>query len=151
MIQKHFILISLIVLFPSTAFTGIYKWTDADGKVHYSQQKPADSQTEKLSVSGGHKPGYAQEDPDPAAKKTGDETGQTTENTEQAPTQTTQEEPAPPKKSKSACKAAKKNLQQIQSTGRVRKRNSNGDIIYLSDKQKQAEIKKAKLVIKKNC
>ena len=33
----------LCVLLPASAYGQIYKWIDADGKVHYSDQKPPDN------------------------------------------------------------------------------------------------------------
>ena len=50
-------LICNIALFSSLTFicspvsmAGIYKWTDAEGNVHYGQQRPADTSSEKMQV-----------------------------------------------------------------------------------------------------
>ncbi len=90
-------LISLILFafLSSSAWAGTYKWTDAEGNVHYGDQPPTDMQTDEIKV-----PGVAAEPTSPATKTasgqvineepradTDNEATASTETTAQAPEQ----------------------------------------------------------------
>jgi len=66
----------LIVLCATAAQAGVYKWTDAQGKVHYGDVPPPEQKTDKLNVQPATEPSDDVEDesesrpePKPAAKK----------------------------------------------------------------------------------
>ena len=44
-------LTALLICAASSAAAGVYKWTDANGKVHYSDQPPPDTDAGKLSLT----------------------------------------------------------------------------------------------------
>jgi len=46
--KLHLILLSLFLAFP--AFAGVYKWTDAQGRIHYSDAPPAAARTTQLKL-----------------------------------------------------------------------------------------------------
>jgi len=47
--------VSMVILFSSSTVPAgkIYKWTDAEGKVHYGSEKPAGAEAEKMKVDTG--------------------------------------------------------------------------------------------------
>ena len=146
--SKHIFLITLIALSPVTAYTGVYKWTDQDGKTHYSQTRPsADIQYENLRIHGRA----------PQSSETDDSKGKTDDKTAEKKPDTKDKKPAKKenkplsKESKAACQAARKNLAQMQASGRIRQKDAKGNINYLSDKQKQEAIKKEQKIIANNC
>ena len=147
--SKNLFLIVLIALFPATAYTGAYKWTDKDGKIHYSQTRPSsDIKAESLRVHG-RKP------LDSSLKKDADKKDTKTkeEKTDKQKDKKAEKKDnkASRKESKAACLAARKNLAQMKSSGRIRQRDADGNINYLSEKQKQAAMKKEQQIIKNNC
>jgi hypothetical protein len=42
------LLAAFILVLPGPVLTGIYKWTDADGNVHYGERPPPDAQSREL-------------------------------------------------------------------------------------------------------
>ncbi len=46
--KPHLILVALFLAFPATA--GVYKWTDAQGRIHYSDAPPPAARTTQLKL-----------------------------------------------------------------------------------------------------
>lgn len=46
--KPHLILLALFLVFP--AFAGVYKWTDAQGRIHYSDAPPVAAKTTQLRL-----------------------------------------------------------------------------------------------------
>jgi glutaredoxin len=46
--KRHLILLSLFLALP--AFAGVYKWTDAQGRIHYSDAPPPVARTTQLKL-----------------------------------------------------------------------------------------------------
>jgi len=42
------LLLTVMMIFASTATAGLYKWVDSEGNVHYSQKRPHDKQYKRL-------------------------------------------------------------------------------------------------------
>ena len=149
---KNFVIatLSTAILFSSAAVLAekIYKWTDAEGKVHYGSEKPADADAEKMKVN---------------TDKTGVESGTALDDLKQQvddEAERIKEEgiPAQPpvpslsmKEVKKRCQAAKQDLATIQSRGQLRERDANGEIRYVSDEDKQRRIKAAKQQVREYC
>ena len=140
--NKNLFLIALISLLPATAYTGAYKWTDKEGKIHYSQTRPSsDIKSESLRIHG-RKPLDSSISNNTDKKDTKNKKDKITEK---------KENKASKKESKAACLAARKNLAQMKSSGRIRQRDADGNINYLSAKQKRESMKKEQQIIKNNC
>ena len=118
----------------STAFAGggqVYKWTDAEGVVHYSDAPPPTTQSnvQTVRVSGGDRPhdvaGSAPTEP----------------NAGQAPgqNQVAQNTPAASDHSKD-CATARSNLELLQSKFQVTVTDSTGKAVPLDDKTRQVQI-----------
>ena len=149
---KNFVIatLSTVILFSSAAVLAekIYKWTDAEGKVHYGSEKPADADAEKMKVN---------------TDKTGVESGTALDDLKQQvddEAEKIKEEgiPAQPpvpslsmKEVKKRCQAAKQDLATIQSRGQLRERDANGEIRYVSDEDKQRRVKAAKQQVREYC
>ncbi|MCW8911254.1 MAG: DUF4124 domain-containing protein [Gammaproteobacteria bacterium] len=146
--SKHLFLITLIALSPVTAYTGVYKWTDQDGKTHYSQTRPSsDIQYENLRIHG--RAPQSTEPDDPKGKAGDAKTEKKPDTKDKKPAK--KENKALSKESKAACQAARKNLAQMQASGRIRQKDAKGNISYLSEKQKQEAMKKEQKIIANNC
>lgn len=126
----------------------IYKWVDAEGNVHYAQQRPNDADAEKLDIqqeptttfrSGTNKPVKAEE---------------TAQDGKQQPAveeEKKAETPAEKKQRLAACAKARKALTTMKSIGRIRSKDADGNYSYLSQQQKEAKMKQARDLIKKYC
>jgi hypothetical protein len=144
--------LSMAVLFSSaSALAGqIYKWTDAEGKVHYGSEKPADTATAEQMKVNTSRTGVdtGTEALDDLKQKADDEAEKIKE--EGIP-------PQPPvpslpmKEVKQRCQQAKNDLLVIQSRAQLRERNEKGEIRYVSDKEKQQRIKAAKQQVREYC
>jgi len=156
-------LIRQVVLFSSLAFTfsicsaSIYKWVDAEGNVHYGQQRPLNAASNKMDVqqhaprnrSTYQRPGKkASESP----TKEADKADGAKEKTDATTKPENKKETKAEKKSRlAACARARKNLAAMKSTGRIRSKDKDGNISYQSQKQKEAKMSKLSGLISKNC
>ncbi|RDH81273.1 MAG: hypothetical protein DIZ80_14300 [endosymbiont of Galathealinum brachiosum] len=147
--------ISLLTLSSTLCFAGIYKWVDAEGNTHYGQQRPADAQSESMNVQM-HAPVNQSTYQKSGAEKSDDQTGTQEDGAEQK-----QETTAKPEEKKetsaekqrrlATCAKARKSLAAMSSQGRVRSKDKDGNITYLSQQQKDAKIKKHKNLVAKHC
>jgi hypothetical protein len=136
---------------PAAAET--YKWKDADGKIHYSDQPPPPSAKGEVTVTPGKKsepaknPGSAQKEPPAAKAKTYKE--QEAE-FKKRQVEAAEREAADKKKAAEAaekkqnCEAAQAQLRGLQAGGRMTQTNAQGERDYMSDDQIAKEIERAK-------
>lgn len=116
----------------STAFAAsgqVYKWTDAQGVVHYSDAPPPSTQAnvQTVRVTGGDRP---------------HDVGATTSEpnaTQQQPGQNQVAQNAPSDFAKN-CATARSNLELLQSKYQVSVTDSNGKALALDDKSRQVQI-----------
>ena len=143
--------VSMVILLSSaTVLAGkIYKWTDAEGNVHYSSEKPADAAAEKMKVDTG-KTGV-----DRGARALDDIKQQVDDEAQRVVEEGIPEEPPvpslPAKEVKKRCQAARQDLATIQARGQLRERDEKGNISYVSDEEKQRRISFAKKQIREYC
>lgn len=151
--MKSFIIatLSTVICISSNAVLAgkIYKWTDAEGNVHYGSEKPADADAEKMKVDTG-KTGVDRgaEALDKLKQQEDDEAERIKEEgiPEQPPVPS-----LPMKEVKKRCQAARQNLATIQSRGQMRERDEKGEVRYLSEEEKQRRIKTAKQQVREYC
>lgn len=142
---------SMVILLGTTvAFADkIYKWTDAEGKVHYGSEKPADAPSEKMKVDTGKTGVNRGADAlDKLKQEVDDEAQRVVEEgiPEQPPV------PAlPAREVKKRCQAARQDLATIQSRGQLRERDEKGNTRYVGEEEKQRRIKAAKKQIREYC
>lgn len=138
----------LILGFAGIASAGMYKWTDKDGIVHYSQQPPTEGNYETMRVDtqspDGSKTGSgSQSSPTytmPGAGKTGGTDGAKAIKQAEAKGEAQRQQ---------NCEEAKKALQVYTTYRRVREKD--GTIIRLDDNERAKRIEQAKSAIKEFC
>ena len=127
----------------------IYKWTDAEGNVHYGSEKPVDASVEKMNVNTS-KTGVDRgaDALDKLRQEADDEAQRIKEEgiPEQPPVPS-----LPMKEVKRRCETARQDLATIQARGQLRERDEKGNTRYLSEKEKQRRIKQAKDQIREYC
>ncbi|MCK5001672.1 MAG: DUF4124 domain-containing protein [Gammaproteobacteria bacterium] len=132
----------MIMVSPVAIGSGIYKWTDENGKIHYGSAKPSDADSERMNIKV---------DTTKRIKKKKKKAQEETEEAEELPI----EAPETPKISKKekarACKDARARLQNIQSHGRLREFDEKGNSVILAEEQRQKRISEAKKRIRENC
>lgn len=139
-------LLFLVTIFISNyCYSGVYKWVDEQGNIHYGQQRPSNIQSEQMSVqnyapddtSSYKRPGSKENSQD-GKEQAADDKNKTndTKESEKKP-----ESKADKKRRMAACAQARKGLANMRSSGRVRNKEKDGSINYLSEKQKSAKMK----------
>jgi len=129
----------------SYCYAGIYKWVDEEGNVHYGQQRPATTQSERMRIQH-HAP-----DDSSTYKRPGSKEGEEKKAEEPAAEKKKPETAAEKKRRLAVCAQAKKNLQTMQSVGRIRSKDKDGNASYISQEQKEAKIKQSRELISKHC
>ncbi len=135
---------TLLISFQTSSLAGIYKWVDEKGQVHYGE-KPVGTEAEKVTIRQNTttKPRTIKKDED-ADNKSVD--GESTEQAEKPV-----EVEISTKEKRKLCNEAKSDVAAINSRGRLREINTNGEYTYLSDKQKQQRLSAAKKKQSKYC
>jgi len=140
----------VLLLGTATVLAGqIYKWTDAEGNVHYGSEKPADAAGEKMKVDtsktgvnrGAEALDKLKQEEDDKAEKVKEEGVP-----EKPPVPS-----LPMKEVKRRCQAARQDLATIQSRGQLRERDEKGNTRYVGDEEKQRRIKQANKQIREYC
>ena len=153
MLMKKLVIatVSMVILFSSATVIAekIYKWTDAEGNVHYGSEKPADAAAEKMKVDTS-KTGV-----DRGAAALDDLKQQVDDDAEKIKEEGIPAQPPVPslpmKEVKKRCQDAKQDLATIQARGQLRERDANGEISYVSEEEKQRRTKAAKQQVKEYC
>lgn len=109
----------------------MYKWTDENGQVHYSQTKPPAQKADTMKIKDS-KPAQAKQ----TQKKDQPEKFQDENN------------PAEQARKKN-CEIAKLNLATYQNSKRVKR--PDGTVVELDDNLRQSKIKEAQAMIEQNC
>jgi hypothetical protein len=127
---------------PAADTQGIYKWTDDQGEVHYTQFPPPGHKAVKLHAA-----------PPPAHSPevvTGNQLPQQQQKPSQGATDTTQQAEIQ-KVRKSNCEAARTNLANLQRGGNIRYKLASGEVIRMTEEDRQKRIDEANKQIKENC
>ena len=140
----------VIVLGAGTVLAGkIYKWTDAQGNVHYGSEKPVDAAAEKMKVDTG-KTGVNR-----GAKALDDLKQAEDDEAQRIKEQGIPAQPPVPslsmKEVKRRCQTARQDLATIQSRGQLRERDAQGNTRYVGEKERQQRIKAAQKQVREYC
>ena len=117
------LLIALIST-PATAAERVYKWTDAEGNVHFGQQPPTGTGAEALDI----KQGYTAE-----AKPTDEERNDEI------------------RRRRDYCKLAQQNLEALSSEGEVKRKDEYGNVTDMTEEEKATERVRAEAAVKSYC
>lgn len=145
---QSILLLAAALALPLCASAAIYKWTDSNGHVHYSQSpppdgrpaeeiKPAPDPTDTSSALKGLK---AQEQKLDQLRK---------ERLKQRKEKAGAEKKAAAMKAR--CDDARRRLERLQTTTRVYKTDAQGNRIRLPEPERQADIGKARKDVDKYC
>jgi len=138
----------IIISISNYCYSGIYKWVDEQGNVHYGQQRPASVQSEQMRVQN-----YAPQDTS-SYKRPGLNTDN--ENNKSTSSEAEKEEKKPESKAEkkqrlAACAQARKNLTRMQSIGRIKSKDKDGNSSFISQKQKEEKMQQSRDLISKHC
>jgi len=145
-----FIWVLLVFAVSSAAAEGqnMYKWTDEQGEVHYSQFPPPGHKSEKMQAPPA--PAQSAESAENDLQKRIETMDK--ENKEQLQgTKDAKQWAEIQKIRRSNCETANKNLVNLQRGGNVRYMGPNGEVMHLSEEERQKRIEEANAQIKENC
>ncbi len=143
---RHSILILLCISYSASA--EIYKWTDENGKVHYSQVPPNQIKTETIAA-----PSKPAVDPEAATENLNErlETDRMAEQEKSLAEQDAENLKKKQEVQKQNCKAATQNLKLYQSYGRVRVKETDGSYKRLTEEERQQRISDMKEKVTEFC
>lgn len=131
------LLLTMMMIFASSASAGLYKWVDDEGNVHYSQKRPPNKQFKRIKPPApapeNSKPLYKSSLPVPRANNAA-VTAETKKNE---------------KIRADNCAKAKKNLSNYQVHRRIR--DKDGNVTVIDDKVRAQQIESAKKAITNYC
>lgn len=150
MLSRILVVLSISMMFSAAGAAGIYKWVDEDGKVHYSQTRPPEHEAEKMRV-----PTRAPENTSTYKRpslETDEDAESDDENSDQAGGAKQQATQGLSSEEKAKiCARARKVLETLNSRGRVRQKDEEGNIVYMTEEQKQQRTQREKDKISKYC
>ncbi|RMD69505.1 MAG: DUF4124 domain-containing protein [Gammaproteobacteria bacterium] len=136
--KRYLVLLSLLAVFPVESTT-IYRWIDEKGITHFSQTPPPVGQVQEIQVQVPH-------GPPPSSLKT-------LETMKEAPPKEEDraraEEQARIKKE--VCSALRKNLETLERYPRLYRKDEQGNVVWITEKERQALIKKTRAQLKEFC
>lgn len=140
----------VLTLLPALATAQVYTWKDASGKVHYSDQPPADRATQSRRLTPSV---TASDDLDPARKAAADRRLESAKQASDAKEKAAaaEKDRAAEAQRQQACERARTNLAGLQS-GQIRFRMSQtGEREALDGAVRDAEIAEAQRAVEINC
>ena len=144
------IILSLFIsLIPISSYAAVYKWTDDDGNVHYSQTKPTNAQSKRMKMAPPPQQDQSTYKRPSLGKKDGADNQDNEQTSGDSGNQSDKKKSA--NKQDPGCKSARSTLKTLLSSGRVRQRDKDGNLSYMSDEQKNQRIKHEQDFIAKNC
>ena len=142
--RLQFSLLILSLLLPGTGLSAFYKWIDDEGKTHYGSQRPVSQSAEKIKLKI-QQPDTEQKD-DTEAKENPEQKAQ--------PTPDILEETEPQlsaKEKKRLCQQAKDDVIMIEARTRIRERDKDGNVRYLTERERSARLALAKKDLRDMC
>lgn len=135
------LVLGLIVLFSSSVHAEVFRWTDANGKVHFGDQKPkatAENITEKVKKTNVDTSTSEHKKLETLFRKEND-----------ADREYQQQKAQPNQELLQQCAEAKEYLNKI--NGRVQFLDDNGKPIHISETERQQRVKEWQQIIKDTC
>ena len=130
------LLLTMMMIFATSASAGLYKWVDNEGNVHYSQKRPLNKQYKRLKAP----PPAPENSKSPYQSKK-----QSSETDDTATAETIKNK----KIRETNCANAKKNLNAYQVYRRIR--DKDGNVRPIDDNERARQIKQAKQAINDFC
>jgi hypothetical protein len=141
--MRFFIIAAILLLCAATTQAQVYKWTDPQGRVHYSAKPPPDARASEVRIA----PGPSSPDPDTRSA----EPAKAAEKAAEAG------EPASGDAARQAalqrnCELARQNLGILEDPS-IRRFREDGqeEAIYYTDEERQARIEQTQAMIERFC
>ena len=122
MLRKIFFILSLITFSISSATAAVYKWVDEKGNVHYSEQRPKQTEAERIKLDKAPPPSSS------SYKKPSLKTKEDENNKDKDDTKAESNNAEIAKQKQQLCAEARKDLELMQSTGRLRVKDKDGNV-----------------------
>ncbi|OZG71486.1 DUF4124 domain-containing protein [Hahella sp. CCB-MM4] len=124
---------------------GVYKWTDEDGVVHYSDKKPGNQDTTQLNVRAGKTSGNRQS-VDEQTQQLDDK-----EELEKIRKQQEEENAAAEKLKEDRCHSARTNMETLTTKARIRIKDADGKERFLTPEEILEKRKESQTVLDEEC
>jgi hypothetical protein len=145
------ILIALLMISSAQSAQKFYKWTDEDGNIHYSSEKPEDKQTDEVNVST-RQPKVSAEFEDDYTEEVDNDNKPEEQTYMEKHYEKKQKANELANENKKACQEAKAIIAKYQAPIRMSQVDDDtGEKIYLDDSKRAEIIKEAQNEIKKRC
>lgn len=138
-----------LIFWSGVAISGIYKWTDADGKVHYSDKKVAQTNADEVKLA----PSVSDEEIAHSQQKLND-LKQQLEKSKKESAQEQEKEKAEAvnlAKQKKKCLDASNEIEHIKYSRGVYYRDANNNKIYIDEQKRQAVTDRYQKYYNENC
>jgi hypothetical protein len=145
--QRGYLALCLL-LFSSLADATIYKWQDANGEVHYGQTPPTDADATLIKPHVAPSSSAAQEQND---VKQLEKKFQTEQEKQLAAQEKAKKDAENEKARAQNCEEAKTHLAYLEPRVRVRMQDASGQVIQLTEAQRNDEVKKTQEAVEKYC
>jgi len=137
-----------MLLITSSADAGFYKWTDKDGRVHYSEEPVDENKSTEIIIDTESRSGITNSSSDVEERN---RMTRELENDRKERAENREKEHATQKKQQKQCSWAKDDLRRYQSAGGVYKLNKQGERVFYSKKERQEKEQRLKKKIAKEC
>ncbi|HEY9147650.1 MAG TPA: DUF4124 domain-containing protein [Gammaproteobacteria bacterium] len=118
----------------------LYKWTDDEGNVHYSQTPPENRKADQMQIKDSAPSGAPSQTPAAEEEQAADES---------EPPADAGQDPKVVEIRKRNCETARGNLEVYKTSARIRQ--ADGSIMALSDEMRENLIQEAEKMIEENC
>lgn len=140
-------IVFIMLFFPSVSFAEIYKWTDDDGNIHYSESPPISNQeVEKITP-------IKSIDTTNAENKLQEQVESLDAQREARLASKAEKEKAEADvvKQKKKCQQLNERLTKLTTRPRANKRDEEGNIVRMGEEERQDEIKQTQQDISEQC
>lgn len=148
--MKRVFVISLVLFLyaPLATHADVYRWVDEEGGVHFSDRPKSHPSAEKIEI----KTDTVHQDPNQQKRlKYQQHLLSVIEEERKIKQKKLAEKKKRKEEKKKSCKKARKTLDEYLTSGQLYNINKDGSKFYLSDDEREQEIKKAKEVVKYWC
>ncbi|MCK4676253.1 MAG: DUF4124 domain-containing protein [Gammaproteobacteria bacterium] len=137
-----------LLLIVSAVNAGVYKWTDKNGNVHYSDHPVNRDNATELNIGTESSAGIANSS---GNNKERNLVIKELEEDRKAREEKRQEKRIAQKKKQKRCARSKDNLRQYRNASAIYKLDAKGDRVFYSKEERKAQEKKLNQSIAKNC
>jgi hypothetical protein len=134
------------------AVAGIYKWVDEDGKVHYSEKRPSGQPAKRMRVpTKAPKNTSTYKRPSFKSKEDKDSEENANTNNRQDKAQQKADKGMSAEEKAKQCTRARQVMETLTAGDRVRQKDEEGNITYMTEEEKQERIKHEQKKINRYC